>query len=89
MDVSTGSTTTSDSSGVSGVTGVLGGNDKDDGYIPSGQTVDWVSVLNEGNFERNVFVIGYRVNVNDSPFFTQEEQGLRLASQTSSGQTHM
>ena len=69
VDVSTGSTTTSDSSGDSGVTGVLGGNNKDDGYIPSGQSVDWVSVLNEGNFERNVFVIGYRVNVNDSPFF--------------------
>ena len=71
VDVSTGSTTTPDSSGVSGVTGVLGSNNKDDGYTPSGEPLDWVSVLNEGNFERNVFVIGYLIDENETSFFSR------------------
>ena len=63
------STTPPDSSGVSGLSGVLGGNDKNDGYIPSGQSLDWVSVLNEGNFERNVFALGVLITGDDTNTF--------------------
>ena len=69
VDVSTDSTSSPDSLGGSGIETTLGGNNKNDGYSPSDGVVDWVSVLNEANLQRNVFAIGYILDLDETTYF--------------------